>query len=271
MEMQLRVFAGQAVFLERLPVGCEWATEEGGLAWVATTICVLGMAAAQHAGAQVAGLDRSAVAIDPAHGGADGGAQISEQVFEKDVTLAVAVRLQTLLSARGFRVVITRDSSGDGGSLDHRAETANRARAVACLVVHASSSTKGVLIGTSALRSAMMRTSSRPSEDARTGVPWSRAQENYVSQSGLLANQIGTALTRAGIPATMMRVMMRPLDNLICPAISIEVGVLSEEGSKPTPVTDSGYQQRIAESIAASLQVWRNQAQPVDSARGAGH
>ncbi|MBB5059758.1 N-acetylmuramoyl-L-alanine amidase [Granulicella aggregans] len=224
---------------------------------------------AQPAGSQAANLDRSTIVLDAAHGGIDGGAQIGEQVAEKDVTLTVAERLRVLLTADGFHVVMTRDGEADGGSLDHRAEVANRSNAVACVVVHASSSTKGVLVGTSALRSSVMRAANRPREEARTGVPWGRAQEAYVAQSGLLANQIGTALTRAGIPATMMRVMMRPLDNLTCPAISIEVGALSGEGAKATPVTDGGYQQRLAEAIAASLQLWRNQAQPADS-MGAG-
>jgi N-acetylmuramoyl-L-alanine amidase len=241
----------------------------GGLAWGAVAICVLAMAA-RPAGAQSASFDRSAVVIDPAHGGVDGGAQIAEQLLEKDVTLAVAERLRVLLAAQGFNVVMTRDGDEDGGSLDHRAEVANRAHAVACLVVHASSRTTGVLVGTSALRSAVMRASTLSREDAGTDVPWSRAQEAYIAQSGLLANEIGTALTRAGIPATMMRVVMKPLDNLTCPAISIEVGVLSGEGSKTTPVTDAGYQQRVAESIAASLQLWRSRARSADSMQGAG-
>jgi len=116
-----------------------------------------------------------------------------------------------------------------------------------------------------------MRAASHPGEDAKAGVPWSRAQEAYVLQSGLLANHIGTGLTRAGIAATMMRVMMRPLDSLTCPAVSIEIGVLRESGSNSTPVTDAGYQQQIAESIAASLQVWQDQAQPPDSMQGTGH
>jgi N-acetylmuramoyl-L-alanine amidase len=227
------------------------------------------MAAAQRAGAQVVSFDRSAIVIDPAHGGADEGARIGEQTLEKDVTLALAERLHALLAARGLRVVMTRDGQGDGGTLDQRAEVANRSRAVACLVVHASSSTAGVLVGTSTLKSAVMR-ASIPSQNARTGVPWSRAQEAYLSQSSLLANQIGTGLTRAGIAATMMRVMMRPLDNLTCPAVSIEIGVLRESGSKSTPVTDGAYQQRVAESIAASLQAWRDQAQPPNSVQGPG-
>ena len=239
-------------------------------AWIAV-VCGLALIVAQSAGAQAANLERGTVVIDPAHGGVDVGARIADQVSEKDVTQAEAERLRSLLTAEGFRVVLTRDGEADSGSLDHRAEIANRTHAVACLVVHASSSTSGVLVGTSALRSAVMRALNPAREDARTGVPWSRAQEAYLPQSGLLANQIGTALTRAGIPATMMRVMIRPLDNLTCPAISIEIGTLDEEGSKPTPVTDGGYQQRIAEAIAASLQLWRNQAQPAEDVRGAGH
>jgi N-acetylmuramoyl-L-alanine amidase len=237
----------------------------GGLGWLAMGACLSSMIAATSAGAQAASFDRSAVVIDPAHGGADGGAQIAGQVQEKEVTLAVAERLRALLGARGFHVVMTRDGQGDGGGPDQRAEVANRSRAVACVVIHASSSMKGVLVGTSSLRSAVMRASSRPDGDARAGVPWSRAQEPYIAQSGLLANQIGTGLTRAGIPATMMRVMIRPLDNLTCPAVSIELGVLSEARSNATPVTDVEYQQRVAESIAASLQAWRNQADPADS------
>ncbi len=237
---------------------------------LAAAICVLAMAAAQRAGAQVVSFDRSAIVIDPAHGGVDDGARIGEQALEKDVTLAVAERLRALLAARGFRVVMTRDGSGDGGTLDQRAQLANESHSFACLVLHASDRTKGVLVGTSALRSAVMRAASHPGEDAKAGVPWNRAQEAYVLQSGLLANQIGTGLTREGIAVTMMRVMMRPLDNLTCPAVSIEIGVLRESGSNSTPVTDAGYQQRIAESIAASLQVWRNQAQPPDSVQGPG-
>lgn len=48
------------------------------------------------------------VVLDPGHGGIDGGAQ-ANGVTEKDVNLAIALNLRDLLSAQGFRVIMTRE------------------------------------------------------------------------------------------------------------------------------------------------------------------
>jgi N-acetylmuramoyl-L-alanine amidase len=90
-------------------------------------------------------------------------------------------------------------------------------------------------------------------------MPWDRAQEPYISQSLALANQVGTALARAKVPLAMGRVAMRPLDNLMCPAVSIEIATLGG-GSDATPVSDEEYQQRVAEAVAGALILWKNQA-----------
>jgi len=50
------------------------------------------------------------VVIDPGHGGKDPGAIGLGGLTEKEVTLALSRRLRRLLEARGFRVVLTRDS-----------------------------------------------------------------------------------------------------------------------------------------------------------------
>jgi N-acetylmuramoyl-L-alanine amidase len=228
---------------------------------VAAAVCVLtaGVVSAQTAPT----FNREMIVIDPAHGGTDGGARINDHLEEKEVTLAVAGRLRALLAARGFTVVSTRE--GDPGALltnDQRAETANKARAVACLVIHASASGNGVYIGTSAIGSAMAAVPQAvPVTRAASGaVPWDLAQEAYVPQSLGLANQIGTALARAKVPLAMGRVAMRPLDNLTCPAISIELSGM-RNGSDVTPVSDEEYQQRVAEAIAGALILWKNQAQ----------
>jgi N-acetylmuramoyl-L-alanine amidase len=97
-------------------------------------------------------LNRKLIVLDPAHGGIDSGSQISDSTVEKDVTLALAYRLRSLLTARGFSVVMTRDADGPtepgaaGGALtlDDRAGIANHAHAVACLVIHATGSGTGV-------------------------------------------------------------------------------------------------------------------------------
>src|SRR5206468_9141922 len=50
------------------------------------------------------------VVIDAGHGGYDRGGIPGQRVSEKDMTLDVARRLRSVLSASGYRVVMTRDS-----------------------------------------------------------------------------------------------------------------------------------------------------------------
>jgi len=213
--------------------------------------------------------NRDVVVLDPAHGGSDGGSRLSDHLEEKDVTLALAARVRSLLAVRGFSVVSTRQDDlaahfGVPLSSDQRAETANRAHAVACIVLHASASGNGVYLGVSAIGSSLaaIPQNSRSASVGAKPVSWDLAQEIYVPQSLGLANEIGTAFSRANFPLAVGRVALRPLDNLMCPALSVEVGPLRGDGSDPTPVTDGDYQQRVAETIAGALIFWKNRAQP---------
>ncbi len=215
------------------------------LAW---TLCVGRAATAQ------ATFNRDLIVIDPAHGGANVGAQISDHLLEKDVTMAMALRLRSLLAARGFTVMLTR--SGDATlTTDQRAELANRAHAVACLVLHATASGSGVHLATSTVQATVTTDPSAP-------IPWDNAQAAYQSQSERLADQIGAAINRSRLPLIADQAAMRPLDNLMCPALAIELAPLASGDSTPTPVTDPGYQQRVDAAIAGALIFWRNQAQP---------
>jgi len=233
------------------------------LAWAALlTLVVLAIPGAP---AQT-GFNRDLIVLDPAHGGANMGAQIADHVLEKDITLAMALRLRSLLAARGFTVVLTRD--GDAAlSTDQRAELANRAHAVACLVLHASASGSGVHLATSTLNNVT------PNPGAP--VRWDEAQAAFLTQSERLADQIATALNRSQLPLVVDRAALRPLDNLQCPALAVELAPLtsgvSGGGSDATPVTDPGYQQRVGEAIAGALILWRTQARPpvMAPARGA--
>ena len=60
--------------------------------------------------AQKSGKKPFTVVIDAGHGGHDAGA-VSSIAREKDLNLAVARKLRKLLQNKGFRVVMTRDSS----------------------------------------------------------------------------------------------------------------------------------------------------------------
>ena len=192
---------------------------------------------------------RTLILLDPAHGGPDTGAHLPGNLLEKDITLAFNNRLRALLTAADFAVISTRTS--DPSTLfttDQRAEIANHARAAVCLTLHATGSGTGVHLFTSALT---------PPAHPTHVLHWDTAQAASVADGRLIAVAIRSALIQARLPATSARASVRPLDNLTCPAIAIEIAPLADPSSSPTPVSDSAYQQHIAEAIVAALTDWR--------------
>jgi N-acetylmuramoyl-L-alanine amidase len=202
------------------------------------------------------------VVLDPAHGGPDAGATLGDKVPEKFTTLAVASQLRTALKAAGFTVIETREGdSSDPLTTDQRAEIANRAHAVACIVLHATSSGSGVHVYTSDLQP------SDTEDDAGTGfptpytpIPWDMAQAGSVSQSLRLAGDIKSALTNGNLPAVGGKAPIRPLDNLICPAVAVEMAPLVADDGTPTPATDAAYQRRVVNTLTSALKTWRSHA-----------
>jgi N-acetylmuramoyl-L-alanine amidase len=201
------------------------------------------------------------VVLDPAHGGPDAGAKLGDQLLEKDVTLALAARLRASLNAAGFTVISTRQADGfDPLSNDQRAETANRVHAVACLVIHATGTGRGVHLYASALDARPTAPPADPDPDYRppfVPTPWETAQADSLPQSLRLRDDLGAGLRSAGLTVITGRASVRPLDNLTCPAVAVEVAPLAVDGDDPTPVSDPGYQQRIAEAVAHAAQTWR--------------
>jgi N-acetylmuramoyl-L-alanine amidase len=210
-------------------------------------------------------MNHSVVVLDPAHGGPDAGAKLGDGPLEKDVTLALAARLRTVLSAAGFTVVSTRQADSlDLLTTDQRAETANRTRALACLVIHATGSGSGVHLYASTLAPKELPDAASDAagenRPAFEPTPWDTAQAESVAQSLRLESDLDAALRTTGIPVVAGRAALRPLDNLMCPAVAVEVAPLSVVGGDATPVTDAGYQQRVADTLARALQAWRGHA-----------
>jgi N-acetylmuramoyl-L-alanine amidase len=196
---------------------------------------------------------RFVIVVDAAHGGDDAGATLSagsgKSEQEKTFTLALSVRLRSLLAARGFSVVTTRESDASMPA-ERRAEIANRANAQACLSLHASMSGSGVHLFVSSLAPA-----------PRTAfLPWKTAQANYVPRSLALAGALNSALMQAGVPVTLGRTALATVDNMTCPAVAIEVAPPSDQGnSGGRAIDDSGYQDRLAQALAAGLLEWRSE------------
>ncbi len=53
------------------------------------------------------------VVLDPGHGGVDGGANIGEELMEKNITLTLALTVRDLLVAKGVEVGLTREGDRD--------------------------------------------------------------------------------------------------------------------------------------------------------------
>jgi N-acetylmuramoyl-L-alanine amidase len=193
---------------------------------------------------------RTLVVLDAAHGGPETGAMINDNLAEKDVTLALAQRLRSSLQSHNFTIVTTRDGDPAAGlTPTQRAEIANHAAAIACLVIHATPTGNGVHLYTTTLA---------PAATHRAVLPWATAQSAYAVQSAALQNELRTALTHAKIAAFSAQATVAPLDNLTCPAVAVEIApFLAAGASDTTAVDDADYQQHVADSITTALVFWR--------------
>jgi N-acetylmuramoyl-L-alanine amidase len=189
---------------------------------------------------------RSAIVLDPAHGGDDSGAGLGSTA-EKAYTLAFSVRLRSLLAARGFPVVTTRESDATVDA-NRRAEIANRFNALACISLHATGSGSGVHIFVSSLA---------PAADSRYA-PWKTAQAAWVTRSLTLAGVLNSALSHAGVPVTLSRIGLPGIDSMACPAVAVEIAPDRSSGDPAGSFNDPSVQARVAEALAAALVEWRS-------------
>jgi N-acetylmuramoyl-L-alanine amidase len=193
---------------------------------------------------------RFVVVLDAAHGGDDGGGHLANNQLEKSITLALSVRLRSLLGARGIQVVTTRESDATVAP-NRRAEIANHAAAQACLSLHASESGSGLHLYTSSMT---------PAAPARFAA-WKTAQAGWVTRSMALAGVLNSALLHAGMGVTLGRTTLPAIDSMTCPAVAVEIAPERSADHKITAgLDDPQYQARVAVALAAALLEWRTEA-----------
>ncbi len=184
---------------------------------------------------------RYLVVVDASHGGDEHGADLGNDVAEKDVTLAFARRIRAELQNRGITAVMVRDAD-TALALQQRAEMANAAHAALFLTVHAGIMGSGVRVYSSMLP---------PSAEASVVfLPWETAQARYVNSSHAVADGITLELGRRRIPAESLEAPVRPLNNIAAAAVAIEVNA---------PATDTrafhspNYQLNVASAVADAV------------------
>ncbi|HXW89026.1 MAG TPA: N-acetylmuramoyl-L-alanine amidase [Terriglobales bacterium] len=179
--------------------------------------------------------------IDPAHGGDESGAVLTDQLQEKDVTLAFARRLRQVFTTHGLSAWLVRD--GDLTlSLDQRAAMTNASGAAIYIVLHATSEGKGVRLYTALLPSG--------GENQGWFLDWETAQSSFEELSQMAAASVAGELANQQVLVHTLIAPLRPLNNVVTAALAIEVGPNNEDVSQ---LSSPEYQQGLAEAVASGV------------------
>ena len=167
------------------------------------------------------------VVIDAGHGGHDRGGIPGQRVAEKDMNLDVALRLRNVLSASGYRVVMTR-SSDVFVPLGGRVAIANSYRNAVFVCIHFNATGRS---GASGIETYFY---------SRDSLPLASAIHYYVTGGAPSANR---GVRRRGYYV---------LRKTSVPAVLVECGFLTNP-TEAAYAQSASYRQKLAEEIAAGV------------------
>jgi len=216
------------------------------------------------------------VVIDPGHGGDELGAQGPRGSLEKEITLAVARRLRTLIEGRlGMRVFLTRE---DDRTISHddRSAFANSRQADLFLSIHANAAVRSNIKGAEVYYLSVERADAearKRAEDAAVILPalgggtraidlilWETAQARYLEQSAALAVAIEESL-RSRVEMSPRAVQQAPFRVLVganMPAALVEIGYVSNPDQEQQ-LGSADYQTAVAEALLEAIVKFRAQ------------
>ena len=168
------------------------------------------------------------IVIDPGHGGKDPGATTKIGVYEKDIALAVALKVGALL--KDYEVVYTRTEDVYVG-LSERALIANQAQAGLFVSIHCNSA----------------------NNDAANGVEvyhHKRASESAKDAAEVIYNKLlsVSGLRGRGVKSKDLAVLRETK----MPAVLIELGFISNSGDR-AKLTDFAWQDEAAKAIVDGI------------------
>jgi len=214
------------------------------------------------------------VVIDPGHGGMETGAKGKFGNLEKDITLAISLKLKALIEKdMGFEVVLTRDRDVDV-SIENRSATANNHKAGLFISIHANGSVQRNAAGSETFflslnatdeetrrlaylennSSALQNHIDPSSDDDLMMILWDMAQNAYIKESSRLAELVQGELdamlgTRnRGIKQAPFKI----LTGVACPAILVEAAFISNPEEEQKLASDD-FQSKVAEAIYRGL------------------
>lgn len=221
--------------------------------------------------AEQLGLKFRRVVVDPGHGGHDTGTIGADGTREKDVALAIARKLRTVLTEQGLEVVLTRETDRFV-RLEERARLANVARGDLFISIHCNSlpqrQIRGIETYTLNLASDRyaIRLAARENATSEKGMSDLQflladlATRANTEESVRLATQVQSGLVSSlrskdaklrdlGTKEALFYVLL----GTKMPAILVETGFLSN-AEEEKRLDSPGYQEDVARAIAAGVQ-----------------
>jgi len=214
------------------------------------------------------------VVIDPGHGGIEVGAKGKFGNLEKEITLAVGLKLKALIEKNmAFNVVMTRDRDVDV-SIENRSAIANNHKADIFISIHANGALQKKAQGSETFflnlnatdeetrRLAYLENNSSQlesridpsSDDDLMMILWDMAQTAYIRESSRLAEMVQGELNallgtrNRGIKQAPFKV----LAGVACPAILVEAAFLSNPEEEKRLASEQ-FQAGIADAIYRGL------------------
>jgi N-acetylmuramoyl-L-alanine amidase len=188
------------------------------------------------------------VVVDASHGGDERGAALSDQLAEKDVTLAFGLRLRQQLQAHGITTLILRE--GDAAmSLDQRANMTNAAHPAIYICLHATSQGTGVRLYTALLPVG--------SDGHGPFLDWNTAQAGFRTGSQTAQSSMAAEFGKRQLAVRSLLAPLRPLNNITAAAVAVEIAPPTT--GKLSDLSSPAYQQLVAESVTAGIEAVRDQ------------
>jgi N-acetylmuramoyl-L-alanine amidase len=207
------------------------------------------------------------VAIDPGHGGDDVGARGEGGAVEKDLTLAVALRVKAAIEARlGIRVLLTREDDRSI-PLNERIALANNNKADVFISLHANASlvptASGATIYIAGFEDqSQTRTTLNPERLPVFGggsrdielVLWDFAQIRHIDQSQELSRILEESLRERGDidVRPIERAPFRVLESANMPAALIEMGFLTNPAQAKV-LSGATFQTAFAQAVLDAI------------------
>lgn len=165
------------------------------------------------------------IMIDPGHGGKDKGAPGPNGVWEKQVALSMALKLQAALRAKGYTVMMTR-STDRYPTLEDRVNMHARTKADLFISLHCNAS---VVKSISGIETFAMTPAGAPSSNDSKANFTKGPGNNFDKQNYRLAYEIQRQLVaRTGaVDRGVKHARFYVIKNVNCPAVLIETGFLS--------------------------------------------